>query len=160
MYTNQNKGFTLIELLVVVLIIGILAAIALPQYQKVVEKSRVAEAVQVLNSLYKDYQVCRLSHDKEYCLDFENLDFAPTGEIFSGEDCINEQCFNTKDWQYGSTDDALFLANRVIGGNINTSPYYLEVNPAQEMYIICAISGQKYEGACDKICGSRGCRIQ
>ena len=57
-----NGGFTLIELLVVVLIIGILAAVAVPQYQKAVEKSRITEAKINLKALVNAAEIYALSN--------------------------------------------------------------------------------------------------
>ena len=67
------NGFTLIELLVVVLIIGILSAVALPQYQKAVEKSRAAEALAVVRTLRTAQEAYYLANGS-YTSEIKDLD--------------------------------------------------------------------------------------
>jgi len=84
MKINSNKkGFTLIELLVVVLIIGILAAIAVPQYRRAVLKSRLAVGISLVAALHEAEQAYYMVNNA-YTSDIDALDV----EIPHSEECI------------------------------------------------------------------------
>ena len=153
----NKRAFTLIELLVVVLIIGILSVAALPQYEKAVEKSRVAEARIMLKALYENRQLCYLEFDSHVCNSselFDHLTIALPGEILDDDDCIDVKCVNTKDWQYGM-DNGDIYANRVINGNIDDYPYFLTIHG--DGSIEC--TGDETEH-CKWLCGGDGCTLQ
>ncbi len=78
-YNHTCKGFTLIELLVVVLIIGILAAVALPQYEKAVEKSRMTEAITAVETIAKANQLYYMANGS-YTRDIRDLDISYAGQ--------------------------------------------------------------------------------
>ena len=81
---QHKQAFTLIELLVVVLIIGILAAVAVPQYRKVVYKARTVEAVNMLKAISDAQEVYWLANGK-YTNNIHDLDVDIAEERVCGE---------------------------------------------------------------------------
>ena len=165
--SRGKEAFTLIELLVVVLIIGILAAVAVPQYQKAVEKSRASEARLMLKTISEQYPLCLLSKTGAECNSiipgetlFDTMDVSLPGTVQYGEDCIDLVCVKTKDWQYGKSDDQLIYANRVINGDTENYPYYLELS-VDSLHISCFNIEKAATGVydCETICGSDGCTV-
>jgi len=93
---DLHNGFTLIELLIVVLIIGILAAVAVPQYQKAVEKSRATEAVQWARTLAEAEEVYYMANGS-YTTDWDVLGVEkPTTPYFYWDSALDPSVYNIR----------------------------------------------------------------
>ncbi len=112
----MKNGFTLIELLVVVLIIGILASIGIPQYQKSIERARVSEGI-IVGKAISDALARAYQQNKRYPT-------APVGTIPEGLDVtVKTPLKNFTFWHVGTSDSSSFaIIMSPIGSSI---PYML-----------------------------------
>ena len=128
-FHTATAGFTLIELLVVVLIIGILAAVALPQYEKAVTKSRVSTVLPWFTALKRGQELFILNGGTSACLDL--MEFADlSGLSYTYSRLIETSRRLYCDSQIRVSPDLLFYS---VNGGVNVSykgmHLYMVLNP-------------------------------
>lgn len=111
---QQKTGFTLIEALIVVIILGVLASISLPLYQKTVEKSFGDEARVVLQTIYTAQKMYRLDSNTYN----SSLDPAVSGSLVE-QDYLEDPNAGSPKFSYSITaaDATTFTAQATRSGN-------------------------------------------
>ncbi|RKY37544.1 MAG: hypothetical protein DRP78_00800 [Candidatus Omnitrophota bacterium] len=92
----KNKGFSLIEMIMVVIIVGLLASIAVPNYRKMLERSKYAQAKNNLQSM------------RNALTDYYTENDVFTDNITDLETQINADFSDNNDWHYGVAAVATF----------------------------------------------------
>ena len=158
---SRLGGFTLIELLVVVLIIGILAAMAMPQYFKAVERSRMAEAVTLMDSITQA-QRRKYMQTNRYAESFEGLDVSPKGatgdRYFTKGDPNNGAGGNGFSIFFGNTSFRFgsVWAYRMFNGRTNNSSLQYQYSLAryyQSDNVTCSGFNDAGKELCADFCG-------
>ena len=141
----MRTGFTLIELLVVVLIIGILSAIALPQYEKTVERARAAEGLQMVASIARANEVYKLSTGS-YATDISMLDIdIPGSNIITTP--AKDPRKETKLFQYGTRAYSYLNSSKAIAHRLPQEEKYSLV-VLTDNTIICYPHTPEYQDFC------------
>ncbi len=118
----MNKAFTLIELLVVVLIIGILSAVALPQYQKAVTRSRYG-SLKILTRAIADAEERYYLANNEYTNNFDELDIDTPA--YTSETTTENRVYRYFDWGYCNTSSKVAITCANAAAKMEYDIYFL-----------------------------------
>jgi len=131
---SDKKAFTLIELLIVVLIIGILAAVALPKYQTAAGKSMAAEALVNLKALKETVDRYFLETNS-YPTNFSQLDVG-FGKNCSGSTCVHgNYCYSL---QYVNQNKIIAYAQKCATTQFELSIFFADsTSPVKRGDITC-----------------------